>query len=345
MTEEQTVHTITTPRRTTNAAQGFSLIELTVVIGIIALLVGLLIPALSGAKDAARDTVDRQLINGILTGVQSYQTERSRLPGVYSQDVLCSRQAAAIGLSSMENALLDLIGGVVAPNDAGAEQLSLPTPGRPTPVWINTGKMGIKDGPAYLDIDSSSLRAITGQLARPIVQSIPEIVDTRGAPIIAWFKNELADSTQPLAAEFATDSENRAQFYWGQNYSYTVASALGEERRLDQASLSLLADAGDLNRTTTEGISYKLTSVQAIVGNPSFPRLGNNDVPVPTQPLGQVIIHAPGKDGIYLKRPSQNLFAAGYTPTQLDTLSGRPFQIDDRSMPLGRFDDLFASGN
>lgn len=337
--------TNTTPRRTTNTAQGFSLIELTVVIGIIALLVGLLIPALSGAKDAARDTVDKQLINGILTGVQSYQTERGRLPGVYSQDVLCSEAASRVGLTSIENALIDLLGGVVDSNDASGEQLNLPTPGRPSPVWVSINKMGLKDGPAYLDIDSASLTPVLGQRAEPIVQRLPDIVDSRGAPVIGWFKNALADSTRPLVANYAGDSEDRAQFYWSQNLSYTISTTLSAERRLDQQRLSLLSNERDLDGSAASGVSHKLASLQAIVGNPSFPTLGDNDAAVPTQPLGQVIIHAPGKDGVYLKRPANTLFSAAYTPSQPQTLTGRPFRLDDKAMPIDRFDDLFASGN
>jgi prepilin-type N-terminal cleavage/methylation domain-containing protein len=60
--------------------KAFTLIELLVVISIIALLAGLLLPALSAAKISAQKTQAKLEINGIVTAIQNYDSAYSRFP-------------------------------------------------------------------------------------------------------------------------------------------------------------------------------------------------------------------------------------------------------------------------
>jgi prepilin-type N-terminal cleavage/methylation domain-containing protein len=59
---------------------GFTLVELLVVIAIIAILAGLLVPALRGAKVRAQKTAAQMDLQGIVTAVHKYESDNNRFP-------------------------------------------------------------------------------------------------------------------------------------------------------------------------------------------------------------------------------------------------------------------------
>src|SRR5215831_5157024 len=58
----------------------FTLVELLVVIAIIAILAGLLLPALRGAKIRAQKTAAQMDLQGIVTAVHKYESDNNRFP-------------------------------------------------------------------------------------------------------------------------------------------------------------------------------------------------------------------------------------------------------------------------
>ena len=69
----------TEPRNFTRAG-GFTLVELLTVIAIIAILMGLLFPAIGSVKDQARKAEARTACLGIVTAVKAYNTEYGKYP-------------------------------------------------------------------------------------------------------------------------------------------------------------------------------------------------------------------------------------------------------------------------
>src|SRR6266478_3407182 len=76
-------------------AGGFTLIELLIVIGIIAILIGLLFPAFKGVQDQARRTQAKNDLTQIVTAVNAFYTEYGRYPTTATTDA-----TATYGLGS-----------------------------------------------------------------------------------------------------------------------------------------------------------------------------------------------------------------------------------------------------
>src|SRR6516165_3725637 len=77
-------------RRRRRGRQGFTLIELLVVISIIAILVGLLLPAVNSAREAGRRAQCQSNMHNLSLAVLGYVTSNNAFPpaGVFGEDPL-----------------------------------------------------------------------------------------------------------------------------------------------------------------------------------------------------------------------------------------------------------------
>ncbi len=119
---KRTCFFLRTPARAARSPRGFSLTELLVVIGIIALLAGVLLTAMSKVRSQALKTQTVATMVEFSKACEAFQLEHGFYPGVIPETVLAD--AALSGnepITSTENALLHLMGGyrVLSPSATG----------------------------------------------------------------------------------------------------------------------------------------------------------------------------------------------------------------------------------
>lgn len=347
-----------TQRRLSTHNRAFTIVELLVVIVIILLLMGLLIPALSGARNSAKKASTLSLMQSVSTGVSQFRADKGRMPGFYTQEQLGQGANTNKGLTVMENALVDLAGGLLPSETAvpsgNTSLIRLIYKGgmRPeTRAVVDTTLIGAPDGPSYLNLPSDIFKPVAGQFhdaeaVRSGMDRMPDVIDPFGQPLLLWIRNPAAGSGATFARDEAPPEgtpieETRSMFYAAGNAGMLRASQLGNFKR-NQNLASVLGQYGGGGPGGSSGgdpsgadmISDRSRSLTALLGHPDLPMNDVNYVDgYPSAPLGDAAIHSAGADGVYLSNDSGKLKRAAYrTP--------RNTQAASESKEISRFDDV-----
>ncbi len=354
----------------------FTLIELLVVVGIIALVVGILVPTLGAVRDAARKTSTMSLANDVATAGTSFITDNRRVPGRFSQlEMGAATNYNSIGFTNSENVLLDLAGGIVAEtgsNDPSATNGFVDVgPVANNTVRVDNGLVGSGQsdagGGGYLRLGGDVLQPISGQRHDDSATKGPtdmvDIIDYFGQPLVIFSPDESAVMPQSeFALEFASatanpDLDELALFYWSSNAGYYDAPAdnspnpgLGA-KGIRQSSRSILGTiAGPQGAPTT---AHREASLRGLLGSPAFAgeeNPGNPSSPLtPLRARGKIIVISAGADQIYFAR-DQDKGAA--SPSDLADV-GKVIDYapilgsgggDTRANEVESFDDIVISG-
>jgi prepilin-type N-terminal cleavage/methylation domain-containing protein len=116
------------PRNTSKTEQAFTLIELLTVIAIIALLAGLLFPAMGMVKEMAKKTQSKNEVVQIVSAIKAYYTEYGKYPivtGGTPADITFTGSSAGTGTGSSNAVLFDVLRNNVKSPVNGATVTSL----------------------------------------------------------------------------------------------------------------------------------------------------------------------------------------------------------------------------
>jgi prepilin-type N-terminal cleavage/methylation domain-containing protein len=340
-------------RLTTRA---FSLIELMVVILILAVVVAIIVPALGGARNAARAVSTRSTLTQVSNAAAAYSNDHQEtMPGYFTAEEMGHSQNGNRGFTEMENVMLHLAGGLVDPlkptfGGAGVMEVG---PKSDAVVKVDLSLIGAdatKSG-AYYTPDAGLYRSDTGQEGEDNHKLLPDLVDAWGQPILAWRRNQFGPvqiAPAPQTQNFAAiDSGDRAWFYWNSNAGFLRGGAVGKLTK-SQTTLSMIGQGAGNNRAD---------SLMGFLGSPAFPDdLTQSYQNVrPSKARGELVLHSAGADGVYLSLEDNGAKQFADTPPKMDyyryffNTSGQPITGDGGQSEtndfLRRFDDLIQTGN
>ena len=361
--------------------QGFSLVELMVVMAIIALIISIVLPVLGGARKAGRKVATQGVLSDIAGASGQFKLDnQGRNPGYFSPREMGSAQNLTRGMSEMENVMLDLAGPNAIVATAGPNTVEVgPVASAtiivdPSLIGADKGAYFTPSGEYYQPMLSSSGQQITNVpghagSSETDVQLL-DVVDAFGQPILFWSADEYTVKEVTQASEFAArdSSGQSAMFYWNTNAAFLQSTNLGKQGEdmtvnPDPEVKSSLIGSGAIGNPET------MLTMGALLGSPSAPRVppgqtvedvlanpsvGSMELLFPGRPKGSFVIQSAGIDGIYLSTKDRGFSAVAHADDHIEYgldffISPTARVTDDDNRPTSRdviseFDEIIVSG-
>lgn len=316
-------------RRQTKNERSFTLVELLIVVAIIALLIGLLLPALSAVTSSSKQAATIGTMQEFAAACNRFFEDHGFYPGLVPEEVLAyhnhevAHDSATIAISGTENALMHLQGGYAVRHEMPPSEYDalLPIDGwleytlfspdlQPFVFKFNRSDFG--SGPiiggkrydAYLNAGSGSIRIADqdtfNQWPLPMDDEgndaqfrLPDLVDGWGTPIL--YLRE-AREIGPLGGDAHIYNVYKPRFMVDVVWPYVrgrdqmwISPASGGD-----GSGSILS-TGHPNYAGGFGPQYYYPALARIVQHGAF----SPDDPQSGTPRGPVMIISAGADGIY----------------------------------------------
>jgi prepilin-type N-terminal cleavage/methylation domain-containing protein len=286
-----------------NRSQGFTLVELLVVIAIIALLIGILLPVLSSARAAGRKSATQSMMNAFTNATSSFANDNgSRMPGYFSPAQMGAEENIDSGMSAMENIMLELGGmdvilgrknddGVASANASeGIIEIAPFTTDEDNIVIANINLIGSSD--AYFAPDARFLRTMEPGIGQQFVNNMnegqgimPDLCDSFGNPLLAWVQDtsaiggidpDVSGGPVSVYRQFATATSNGsgpnrgpAWFYLASNETFFGSNSTNVgDSGINQRNLSGLSSFLPIGTPVTN--PSRIRSLASLLASPSY---------------------------------------------------------------------------